>query len=221
MQPKLAKKEDKDLRDRVERQLDWAPEITSTKIGVAANDGVVTLTGFVDTYAEKQTAERVAKRTFGVKAVANDVQVTPLFEKTDADIASAAVTALAGRVDVPKDRIKVTVEDGWLYLDGKVDWKYQSNAAESAVKKLAGVLGVVNHIEIKPQVSAEDVKHKIEDALRRTAELDARRLRVESSDGTVELYGTLHTWTEKQAAEWAAWAAPGVTKVISHISIVP
>lgn len=212
---------DTDLRDRVERQLDWEPQITSTDIGVGADNGVVTLTGFVNTYAEKLLAERGALRTYGVSAVANDIQVKPLFKKIDADIASAALNALQARVDVPDEKIKLTVKDGWITLQGDVDWYYQKNAAELAVRYLSGVKGVTDNIKLKPQVSTIEVKDKIEDALKRSAELDARRIRVEAYDSKVTLSGNVHTWFEKDEAESAAWAAPGVTQVSNQIAVVP
>ena len=216
-----AKQADKELRDRVEGVLDYDPEVTSTEVGVSAEDGVVTLNGVVGTYAEKLAAERAAKRTYGVRAVANDIQVRPIFKKTDTEIAAAALLALEARVDVPDDKLKVTVKDGLVYLEGTVDWRYQKEAAYSAVKRLAGVVGVLNRIEVKPKVSAAEVQHKIEEAIRRSAELDARRITVSAHDGTVELWGNVHAWVEKEAAERAAWAAPGVHSVKSHISIVP
>lgn len=218
---RTVKQADKDLRDRVEWVLDFDPEVRSTDIGVAAEDGTVTLTGFVWTYAEKLAAERAARRTYGVKAVANDIQVTPLNEKTDADIAAAAVDALEARVDVPDDKIKVTVKEGWVYLDGKVDWRYQKEAAESAVKRLEGVVSVNNRVEVVPKVSTTEVQRKIEQALMRSAELDARRISVTAHDGTVELWGNVRAWSEKSEAERAAWAAPGVRSVMNHIAIVP
>ena len=212
---------DTDLRARVERQLDWEPEVTSTKIGVGADDGVVTLTGFVNTYAEKVAAERVTKRTYGVKAIANDIQVKPAFKKTDTEIATSALNALEARVDVPDEKIQVTVKEGWITLDGNVDWYYQKNAAEFAVKFLAGVKGVTDNIRVKPQVSTTEVKLEIEEALKRNAEVDARRITVTSSDGKVTLWGNVRSWMEKDEAETAAWAAPGVTQVRNEISVVP
>jgi osmotically-inducible protein OsmY len=215
---------DTNLRDRVERELDWEPEIVSTDLGVAADNGVVTLTGFVNSYAEKLAAERATLKIYGVSAVANDIQVKPLFKKTDADIASAALDALQARVDVPDEKIKLTVKDGWITLQGDVDWYYQKNAAEFAVKYLSGVKGVTDNIKVKPQVaqvSTIEVKDKIEDALKRSAELDARRIRVEALDGKVTLSGNVHTWFEKNEAANAAWAAPGVTQVNNQIAVVP
>jgi osmotically-inducible protein OsmY len=209
------------LRDRVERQLDWEPQVTSTNIGVVTEGGVVTLTGFVDTYAEKLAAERVTLKTYGVRAVANEIQVKPLSKKTDADIAAAALNALKERVDVPEKRIKLTVQDGWLTLEGNVDWFYQKNAAEFAVKYLAGVQGVTDRISVKPQVSAVEVKDKIEEALKRHAEIDARRISVEAYEGKVTLRGNVRSWFEKQEAATAAWAAPGVKEVSNQIAVVP
>jgi len=212
---------DTDLRDRVERQLDWEPQFTSTDIGVLADNGVVTLTGFVNTYAEKLAAERATLRTYGVSAVANDIQVKPLSMKTDADIASAALDALQARVDVPDEKIKLAVKDGWITLEGNVDWYYQKNAAELAVKYLSGVKGVSDNIKVQPQVSTIEVKDKIEEALRRNAEVDARRISVQTDVGKVTLRGNVRSWFEKEEAETAAWAAPGVTEVSNQIAVVP
>jgi osmotically-inducible protein OsmY len=212
---------DTDLRYRVERQLDWEPQVTSTDIGVASDNGVVTLTGFVNTYAEKLAAERATLKTYGVSAVANEIEVKPLFKKTDADIASAALNALKERVDVPDENIKLTVKGGWLTLEGNVDWYYQKNAAEFAVKYLTGVKGVTNGIKVKPQVSTLEVKDKIEEALKRSAEIDARRITVQAADGKVTLRGNVRSWFEKEEAATAAWAAPGVKEVSNQIAVVP
>jgi osmotically-inducible protein OsmY len=212
---------DTGLRDRVECQLDWAPEVPSTDIGVSAEDGVVTLTGFVNTYADKLAAERVTLKTYGVKAVANDIEVKPLFKTTDSDIAEAALNALKERVDVPDEKIQLTVKNGWVTLEGKVDWFYQKNAAGFAVKYLSGVKGITNSIQVKPQVSTIDVKDKIEDALKRSAEVDARRIRVQAADGKVTLTGNVHSWFEKNEAGMAAWSAPGVKDVSNQIAVLP
>ena len=212
---------DSDLREKVERQLDWEPAVTSTNIGVSARDGVVTLTGYVENYAEKMAAERVTKRTYGVKALANDIQVKPLLKTTDSEIAANAVVALQARVDVPDQKIKVMVQNGWITLEGDVDWYFQKNAAHVAVKYILGVKGVTNVIKVKPQVSTSEIKLKIEEALKRNAEVDARRITVSSTDGKVTLWGNVRSWMEKDEAENAAWAAPGVAQVQNNISIVP
>jgi osmotically-inducible protein OsmY len=212
---------DTDLRDRVERQLDWEPEVTSTDLGVATDNGVVTLTGFVNTYGEKLAAERVTLKTYGVSAVANEIEVKPLLKKTDTDIASAALDALQVRVDVPHEKIKLAVKGGWITLEGNVDWYFQRNAAEFAVKYLAGVKGVTNNIKLKTQVSTIEVKDKIEEALKRSADVDARRISVQASEGKVTLRGNVRSWFEKVEAGTAAWAAPGVTEVNNQISVVP
>ncbi|HZT60805.1 MAG TPA: BON domain-containing protein [Pyrinomonadaceae bacterium] len=221
MQAKTVKQADKDLRERVQWVLDYDPEVRSTDVGVATDDGTVTLTGFVGSYAEKLAAERAAKRTYGVKAVANDIEVKPASKKTDTEVAAAAAAALEARVDVPEERVKVTVKSGWVYLDGTVDWGYQRDSAEAAVKKLTGVVGVTNNIGIMPKLSTKEVQRKIEEAIRHHAELDARRITVTAHDGTAELWGNVRSWAEKDEAERAAWSAPGVHSVKSHISIVP
>lgn len=218
---KPTKMSDQYLRDAVMRQIDWEPEITSTDISVSAADHVVTLTGFVHGYMEKVAAEKAAMRVYGVRAVANDIEVKPGVQRTDPEIARDALQALERNLSVPDARIKVAVKSGQIVLEGTVDWHFQRNAAEMAVRDLAGVKGVFNRVEVKPRVSPGDVRSKIEDALRRSAEVDARRVIVDAHDGTVELRGNVHSWNEKEEAARAAWAVPGVMRVENNLAVVP
>ena len=214
---------DKQLQEAVQDELAFEPGIRSTDIGVTVRDGVVTLTGFVDSYTEKFDAERVAKRVFGVKALANDLEVRLPWaaRRSDPEIAEAAVRALEMNTSVPKDRVRVTVRDGVIILEGEVDWKYQSMAAEDAVRYISGVRDVRNRIAVQPVVSVADVKSKIEEALRRSAEVEARRITVEAENGRVILRGNVHSWHERNAALNAAWRAPGVTEVQDRLVVLP
>jgi osmotically-inducible protein OsmY len=214
---------DKQLQDNVQAALDWDPSIDIADIGVTVDNGVVTLRGDVKTYTEKAAAERVALRVYGAKAVANDLNVRLRggLDRTDSDIALAAVNALKWNTQVPADKVSVTVSKGWVTLKGELDWNYQRESAARVVRDLLGVVGVSNGITVRPHVSVTDVEAKIEAALKRSAELDARRIHVGATDGKVILTGNVRSFAERDEAERAAWAAPGVREVDDRISVVP
>lgn len=214
---------DSELQRDVLEELKWEPSVNAANVGVSVKDGIVTLSGSVPSYAEKLAAETAAKRVYGAKAVVNELEVKLPGEsrRTDEDIAAAAVTALNANVLVPADKIKVTVSKGWLKLEGEVEWQFEKEAAENAVRYLPGMVGVSNLIKVKPRVSPTEVKSRIEEAIKRHAEMEARRVSVETQDGTVILRGTVRSWIEREEAERAAWAAPGVRMVEDQITVEP
>jgi len=215
-------KTDTELRDDVLAELRWEPKVNAADIGVTVKNGVVTLTGNIDSSAEKYAAEKATERVSGVLAVANeiDVKLPGSNERTDADIAAVAVNALKWKYFIPHDHIKVLVEKGWMTLDGEVEWQYQKNSAYEAVHDLVGVKGVINRISVKPQISPQGIKRKIETAFERNAQLDAKRIAVSADQGKVTLSGTVGSWAERDEASTAAWAAPGVSEVVNNITVV-
>ena len=208
------------LRNFVVRELDWDPEVDDSAVGVSAKDGVVTLTGFIDTYAGKLAAERVAKRVRGVRAVANDITVRISIERTDSDIAADAARALQLRPNIP-ERVQAVVHHGHVTLTGHVEWLTQRQLAEAAVAHVRGVREVHNHIVVSPKTTFRDVHRRIVQALHRNADLDARQIRVDVADGVVTLTGTVGSWLQREAAERGAASAPGITRVDNRVVVAP
>ena len=214
---------DSDIKRDVEDELRWNPDIDATDIAVTVRDGVVTLAGFTRSYNDKLGAEAAAKRVAGVVGVANDIEVRlpSLDQKPDPEIAREAVAAIASRLPTVSDHVRVTVTGGWLKLEGVVEWEFQRKRAERAVRHVKGVKGVTNLIALKPAAEPMEIKRKIEEAFRRSAEIDANRIQVEAHGGEVILKGTVRSWAERQEAERTAWAAPGVIRVENRIVINP
>jgi osmotically-inducible protein OsmY len=210
---------DRDIENDVKEELRWDPEISSTDIAVSVKDGVVTLAGFVHSYSEKYAAEAAAKRVAGVGGVANDLEVRlpAIDERPDPEIARDAVAAIKAQLPLSADRIKAVVKNGWITLE----WQYERNIAENAVRRVKGVHGVTNSIVLKPRAQPSEIKQKIADALKRNAELDAERIMVETSGNKVILKGTVRSWIEREEAERVAWSAPGITQVEDRIAVSP
>lgn len=216
-------KPDNDLQQDVLEELRDDPSLDASQIGVIAEDGVVSLTGFVCSCAEKRAAEDAAKRVYGAKGVANEIEVRLPFgaDRTDADIARAALDVLRWDSLMPADRITVTVEKGQITLDGTVDSRHQKEEAEALVRRLKGVTDVANRIRVNAKLHGGNVRHRIIEAFRRNAELEARRVGVDVRDGKVILHGSLHDWSEVREAQRAAAAIPGVTEVESRLTVCP
>ena len=208
------------VRDAVMRQLDWDPEVDASAIGVAAKEGVITLTGYVPDYPGKLAAEGAAKRVRGVRAVANDIEVRRTFERTDPDIARDATRALELRTTVPPT-VQLVIHHGRITLTGKVSWLFQRTGAEEAVRHVRGVLSVVNQIEIAPSGVERDVRHRIVEALHRNADIDARHVVVSVDGHVATLTGRVGSWLQREAAERAAANAPGITSVDDQVVVMP
>lgn len=220
----LEKRSDRDLKQRILRELKWDSRIDWASINVEVNDGVVTLTGSVSSYAQKIAAQEAAHRVAGVLDVANDIEVAPLdrFVRTDSEIAGAVRNALEWDALVPNELIQSTVSDGWVTLEGEVSYWRERNDAEQAIRRLAGVVGVINQITIrKQQVNEKQLREEIEFALERRADREAERLRIQVDDGSVDLWGRVHSWQEKRAVLGSISHAPGVTQVKDHLRVDP
>jgi len=214
---------DDDIKHDVEEELRWDPKVDATDIGVAVKKGVVSLTGFVRHYSDKFEAEAATKRVSGVVAVANDIEVRlpNIDERPDPDIARDAVAAIRAQLPLASDRIRVVVNKGFVTLEGDVEWNYQRENAERAVRRIKGVRSVINSLRVKPRADPAEIKRKIEEAFKRSATVDANRITVETSGSEVILKGTVRSWAERQDAERAAWAAPGITVVDNRLVISP
>jgi osmotically-inducible protein OsmY len=216
-------KTDSEIERDVKTELGWNPDLNSTDIAISVKNGVVTLAGFVPRYIDKYEAEKAAKRVAGVLAVANDIEIRlpAIDQRPDPEIARDAVAAIKNQLPFSYEQIKAVVRNGWVTLEGDVEWQHQRQTAERAVRPLKGVKGIINDIKIRPRVEPSDIKQKIQEAFRRSAEVDANQIIVETSGGEVILKGKVRSWVERDEAERVAWRAPGVTKVEDRIVVSP
>jgi osmotically-inducible protein OsmY len=216
-------KSDSEIERDVREELQWDPDLNGEDIAISVKNGVVTLAGFTHSYTDRLEAELAAKRVAGVHAVANDIEVRlpAIDQRPDPDIAKDAVAALKSELPISHDKIKVIVKDGWITLEGAVEWQYQKTTAGTAVRKVKGVKGVTNVITVKPKVQPTELKRKIQEAFKRNAELDANRIEVEANGSEVTLKGTVRSWMEREEAERVAWSAPGITNVEDRIVVSP
>ena len=214
---------DSEIERDVKDELQWDPDLDATNIAVSVKDGVVTLAGYVKSYTDKYEAEAAAKRVASVRAVANDLEVRlpSVDERPDPDTARDAVAAIKSQLPISSEHIKVVIKNGWVSLEGQVEWQYQRQTAEKAVRRIKGVKGVSNLIQLRPRAQPEDIKRKIQEAFKRNAEVDANRIMVETNGSEVILKGTVRSWVEREEAERVAWSAPGVTKVEDRIAVSP
>jgi osmotically-inducible protein OsmY len=214
---------DSEIERDVKDELQWDPDLDATNIAVSVKDGVVTLAGYVKSYTDKYEAEAAAKRVASVRAVANDLEVRlpSVDERPDPDIARDAVAAIKSQLPISSEHIKAVIKNGWVSLEGQVEWQYQRQTAEKAVRRIKGVKGVSNLIQLRPRAQPEDIKRKIQEAFKRNAEVDANRIMVETNGSEVILKGTVRSWVEREEAERVAWSAPGVTKVEDRIAVSP